>query len=64
MRGVFTEEKKVNHRSSDICYEEECEEIVFEEPGEIKGNLVKAFHLQMSQCNLHIPLQIQQKNLK
>ena len=28
---------------SDICYEEECEEIGFEEPGEIKGNLVEGF---------------------
>ena len=27
----------------DICYEEECEEIGFEEPGEIKGNLVEGF---------------------
>lgn len=28
---------------SDICYEEECEEISFEAPGEIKGNLVEGF---------------------
>ena len=28
---------------SDICYEEECEEIGFEESGEIKGNLVEGF---------------------
>lgn len=28
---------------SDICYEEECEEIGFEAPGEIKGNLVEGF---------------------
>ena len=28
---------------SDICYEEECEEIGFEVPGEIKGNLVQGF---------------------
>ena len=26
-----------------ICYEEECEEIGFEEPSEIKGNLVEGF---------------------
>ena len=28
---------------SDMCYEEECEEIGFEVPGEIKGNLVQGF---------------------
>ena len=28
---------------SDICYEEECDEIDFEAPGEIKGNLVQGF---------------------
>ena len=28
---------------SDICYEEECEEIGFNTPGEIKGNLVQGF---------------------
>lgn len=28
---------------SDICYEEECEEIGFEAPVEIKGNLVEGF---------------------
>ena len=28
---------------SDICYEEECEEIGFEAPGDIKGNLVQGF---------------------
>ena len=28
---------------SDICYEEECEEIGFDAPGEIKGNLVQGF---------------------
>ena len=28
---------------SDICYEEECEEIGFEAPGKIKGNLVEGF---------------------
>ena len=28
---------------SDICYEEECEEIGFEAPGEIKGTLVEGF---------------------
>lgn len=28
---------------SDICCEEECEEIGFEAPGEIKGNLVEGF---------------------
>ena len=49
---------------SDICYEEECEEIGFEEPGEIKGNLVQGFSLQVSQYNLHILPQIQLKNLK
>ena len=26
-----------------MCYEEECEEIGFEVPGEIKGNLVQGF---------------------
>lgn len=28
---------------NDICYEEECEEIGFESPDEIKGNLVQGF---------------------
>lgn len=28
---------------SDICYEEECEEICFESPDNIKGNLVQGF---------------------
>ena len=28
---------------SDICYEEECEEIGFESPDKIKGNLVQGF---------------------
>ena len=28
---------------SDICYEEECEEIGFEAPGEVKGTLVEGF---------------------
>ena len=28
---------------SDICYEEECEEIGFESPDKIKGNLVEGF---------------------
>ncbi|MDU2121544.1 MAG: hypothetical protein E7E64_03310 [Clostridium celatum] len=28
---------------SDICYEEECEEIGFEVPGEVKGTLVEGF---------------------
>ena len=28
---------------SDICYEEECEEIGFEAPDKIKGNLVQGF---------------------
>lgn len=28
---------------SDMCYEEECEEIGFEAPGDIKGNLVQGF---------------------
>ena len=28
---------------SDICYEEECEDIGFDEPGEIKGSLVQVF---------------------
>lgn len=28
---------------SDICYEEECEEIGFDAPDEIKGNLVQGF---------------------
>ena len=32
---------------SDICYEEECEEIGFEAPGEIKGNFIaKTFPLK------------------
>lgn len=28
---------------SDICYEEECEEICFESPDNIKGNLIQGF---------------------
>ena len=28
---------------SDLCFEEECEEIGFEAPGDIKGNLVQGF---------------------
>ena len=28
---------------SDICYEEECEEISFEAPSEVKGTLVEGF---------------------
>ena len=30
---------------SDICYEEECEEIGFEAPGEVKGTLVESFSI-------------------
>lgn len=33
---------------SDICYEEECEEICFESPDNIKGNLIQGFSLQMT----------------
>ena len=41
---------------SDICYEEECEEIGFEVPGEIKGNLVQGFSFTNEPVNFeHIP---------
>ena len=37
-------------------YEEECEEIGFEVPGEIKGNLVKGFSFTNEPVNFeHIP---------
>ena len=41
---------------SDICYEEECEEIGFEAPGDIKGNLVQGFSFTNEAVNFaHIP---------
>lgn len=45
MKGVFLvrRTKGLIIDPSDICYEEECEEIGFEAPGEIKGNLVEGF---------------------
>ena len=45
MKGVFLVRRKKGLiiDPSDICYEEECEEIGFEAPGEIKGNLVEGF---------------------
>ena len=36
---------------SDICYEEECEEIGFEAPGDIKGNLVQGFSFTSEPVN-------------
>ena len=45
MKGVFLVRRKkgliIDPR--DICYEEDCEEIGFDAPGEIKGNLVQGF---------------------
>ena len=44
-KGVFPVRRKkglVIDRS-DICYEEECEEICFESPDNIKGNLIQGF---------------------
>ena len=49
---------------SDICYEEECEEIGFEAPGEIKGNLVEGFSFTNEPVQFTHTAQIQQKNLK
>ena len=45
MKGVFLVRRKKGLiiDPSDICYEEESEEIGFEAPGEIKGNLVEGF---------------------
>ena len=45
MKGVFLVRRKKGLiiDPSDICYEEECEEIGFEAPDEIKGNLVEGF---------------------
>ena len=41
---------------SDICYEEECEEIGFEAPNKIKGNLVQGFSFTNEAVNFaHIP---------
>ena len=41
---------------SDMCYEEECEEIGFEAPGDIKGNLVQGFSFTNEPVNFeHIP---------
>ena len=37
---------------SDICYEEECEEIGFEAPVEIKGNLVEGFSFTNEPVNI------------
>lgn len=37
---------------SDICYEEECEEIGFEAPAEIKGNLVEGFSFTNEPVNI------------
>lgn len=37
---------------SDICYEEECEEIGFEAPIEIKGNLVEGFSFTNEPVNI------------
>ena len=36
---------------SDICYEEECEEIGLEAPGDIKGNLVQGFSFTSEPVN-------------
>ena len=48
---------------SDICYEEECEEIGFEAPGDIKGNLVQGFSFTNEPINF-TPVTKDRKQIK
>ena len=49
MKGVFLVRRKKGLiiDPSDICYEEECEEIGFESPDKIKGNFM---HIHRDLC--------------